>query len=123
MPAVYRLTRPAYSPGSGAVPGLGAAIFGGRWNQKGTRAVYTSGSIALAVLEVLVHGSGDLPDGYELWTANLPSLTFPELDPLPDGWQEWPYRSEVQQMGNALLASSFAIRVPSAVVPLEHNYI
>jgi len=38
-----------------AFTGEGARRYGGRWNSKGYAAVYTSGSISLAILEVLVH--------------------------------------------------------------------
>ena len=38
-----------------AFDGEGARLYGGRWNSPGRPAVYTSGSLALAALEVLVH--------------------------------------------------------------------
>jgi RES domain-containing protein len=46
---VYRIARAAYS----ALDGEGARRSGGRWNSPGTPVVYTAGSRALAVLEVL----------------------------------------------------------------------
>lgn len=39
--------------------GIGAGIFGGRWNRKGTNAVYVATTISLATLECLAH-LGDL---------------------------------------------------------------
>ena len=38
-----------------AFSGEGARRYGGRWNSKGHGVVYTSGSISLAILEILVH--------------------------------------------------------------------
>ena len=38
-----------------AFSGEGARRYGGRWNSKGHAVVYTSGSISLAILEILVH--------------------------------------------------------------------
>ena len=38
-----------------ALIGEGARLNGGRWNSPGTTVVYTSGSLALAALENLVH--------------------------------------------------------------------
>jgi RES domain-containing protein len=41
--------------------GRGAELFGGRWNEKGTPALYTSSSLSLAALEILVHTDKSLP--------------------------------------------------------------
>jgi RES domain-containing protein len=49
--AVYRLHRRDYPVNEG----IGAALYGGRWNERGTEAIYTAGTRSLAVLEVLVH--------------------------------------------------------------------
>ncbi len=38
-----------------AFAGEGARRFGGRWNSKGVAIIYTSGTVSLAVLEILVH--------------------------------------------------------------------
>ena len=38
-----------------AFSGEGARRYGGRWNSKGHAVVYTSGSISLAILEILAH--------------------------------------------------------------------
>jgi RES domain-containing protein len=38
-----------------AMSGEGARRYGGRWNAKGTPAVYLSSSLSLAVLEILFH--------------------------------------------------------------------
>ena len=47
----YRVVRRKYANLSGE----GAMLYGGRFNPPGIPAVYTSQSIALALLEVLVH--------------------------------------------------------------------
>ena len=38
-----------------AFDGEGARLYGGRWNSRGTRVVYTSEALSLAALENLVH--------------------------------------------------------------------
>jgi RES domain-containing protein len=47
----YRVVRRKYAN----LAGEGAGLYGGRFNPPGIPAVYTSQSIALALLEVLVH--------------------------------------------------------------------
>jgi RES domain-containing protein len=56
----FRLCRSSYP----AYDGEGACRVGGRWNSKGVRVLYMSENRSLAVLEVLVHLSGTLPDKY-----------------------------------------------------------
>ena len=53
MPAVYRICKTKYA--ATAFDGEGAFRFGGRWNTRGTRLIYTAGNLALAALEMLVH--------------------------------------------------------------------
>jgi hypothetical protein len=48
---VYRLHSSRFPANSGK----GAAINGGRWNPRGTEAVYAAASSALAALEILAH--------------------------------------------------------------------
>jgi RES domain-containing protein len=55
---IYRLCRASYPP----YDGEDARRAGGRWNSKGARVVYMSENRSLAVLEILVHLSGVLPD-------------------------------------------------------------
>ncbi|MEX2607338.1 MAG: RES family NAD+ phosphorylase, partial [Kiritimatiellia bacterium] len=53
MPTCYRLTKKKRV--HTAFDGEGARLYGGRWNSKGTRMVYTSAAPSLAILETLVH--------------------------------------------------------------------
>jgi RES domain-containing protein len=56
-----------------AFDGIGASTYGGRWNSPGKRVVYTSTSLALAVLEVLVHLPGQkVPRNYVAVPADIP---------------------------------------------------
>ena len=38
-----------------AFTGIGARVYGGRWNHIGTAIVYTSDSLALAAMELFIH--------------------------------------------------------------------
>jgi RES domain-containing protein len=51
----WRLNRSRYGTKSDAFSGKGAAAYPGRWNEAGIPVVYTTSSVALAVLEILVH--------------------------------------------------------------------
>lgn len=77
-----RASHPAYD-------GEGAKLAGGRWNSKGTRVLYRSENRSLAVLEILVHLAGSLPDRYVLGNAEIPDdLSRDVLDEalLPENW-------------------------------------
>ena len=81
----FRLSRSSYP----AYDGEGARRVGGRWNSKGVRVLYMSENRSLAVLEVLVHLSGTLPDKYLLGTADIPEdLAIERIahKDLPEGW-------------------------------------
>jgi RES domain-containing protein len=129
MPSGYRLCKAAYAPSTpdaARTAGAGAARNGSRWNSKGTQAVYCSTSIALAILEVLVH-TPVLPAEYQCWKVELPSsllLNVIRLEDLADGWRvSLPYPASIQALGDTCLSNSPAVVVPSAVVIQEQNFI
>ena len=109
--------------------GAGALIEGGRWNEKGTPAVYASPSIALACLETLVHlASSSLPLNRYLvridvddaiWTARQ-TLASP-----PVGWDAIPHGRVSINEGQKWLAggTSAILEVPSVIVPEEFNLV
>ncbi|MFN0067082.1 MAG: RES family NAD+ phosphorylase [Limisphaerales bacterium] len=128
MPQVFRLVRERHA--DHAYDGEGARLYGGRWNPRGQGMVYTAGSRALAVLELLVNASWE-----DLLTARLvivPATVPKELvkavedrAPLPGDWFRHPAPPAVAKLGAAWLAGlgSAALSVPSAVVPAERNYL
>lgn len=66
---VYRVCRSRWA----LLDGEGARRVGGRWNSPGRPVVYMADSIALAVLENLVHLSRqDFPTGYVVIAARIP---------------------------------------------------
>src|SRR5271157_1699114 len=81
---VYRL-------GSGRYPandGLGASIYVGRWNRKGTPAIYAAASRALCALEVLANAN-ELAGDYIATPIELPddlAVTSLSFDSLPSDW-------------------------------------
>ena len=111
-----------------AFEGEGARRFGGRWNSKGTRMVYTAGSQALAALEMLVHlEASDLLKHYRLIPVNFDQsmVKVLALAALPANWKRRPTPPTVRAIGDEWVASaqSAIFQVPSVIVPGESNYL
>ncbi len=107
--------------------GKGAALYGGRWNNKDTYIVYTAQSAALALLETVVH-FGRLPDmGFCMISIELPVTpieTYP-VSSLPADWYSNPAPDHLKQIGDRFVASgkNLALRVPSVIMPEESNLL
>ena len=122
--------------------GKGAEISGGRWNRKGTPAVYASETSAMAVLETLVHFKADslplnrylvrieIPDAAwtsaTVWTpSTLIANNKVAWDALPSGrdsidtGDDWLTGKSV----DPALPNSLLLVVPSVIVPHECNVI
>ena len=103
-------------------------LHGGRWNSPGRRAVYLGGSLALASLELLVHlEAPDVLRRYRRLRVLIPETLIAEVAPgdLPDGWDRPDLHPATQTVGDRWLESleSVVLRVPSAVVVGEGNYV
>jgi RES domain-containing protein len=126
MIPVWRLVKEKYA--DSAFRGEGARLGGGRLNSPGWPVVYTSESLALTELEILVHlPASHLLASYVAFPARLPDDAVETLDRtvLPSNWRENPIPRSVQAVGDNWLRarSSLALRVPSAVVPAEDNVL
>ena len=109
--------------------GIGAGLYGGRWNPKGINLVYTSSSIALASLEYLVHNYHILSTA-EVCLAKISigspsSIIEYEAKKLPRDWMQMKELQATQQIGKEfyLRQDDYILKVPSAVVPLEFNLL
>jgi RES domain-containing protein len=108
--------------------GTGSYNVGGRWNFEGTYAVYTSEYRSLALLETLVHTEEDeLPSNLFIITIEMDELAPVRtigLEELPENWRQVEAYS-IRQIGTNLLQAKecLALKVPSAVMPFEYNYI
>lgn len=111
----YRVVRRKYAD----LRGDGARLYGGRFNLPGVPAVYTSQSIALALLEVLVHiDKSEVPRDYVVMAIQL------------EGRQVYRLRSgtpEIRQFASDRFKDSQyyrpILRVQSVIVPREYNYV
>lgn len=109
--------------------GEGAFRFGGRWNSRGTRILYTAASLSLAALEMLVH----LNDEEVLFAYSFAAVEFDEslilpveeFRDLPKNWSASPPPLEIQKIGDEWVSSeaSVVLRVPTSVLPVEFNYL
>ena len=108
--------------------GEGALRFGGRWNSPGRRAVYLGGSLALASMELLVHlRVPEVLRTYRRLLVRIPERLISVVDErdLPCGWATPGLHPVAQASGDQWLDSrkSAVLRVPSAVVTGEANYV
>jgi RES domain-containing protein len=122
---VWRLCRGKHA----AFDGEGARLAGGRWNPRGLPIVYTSETLALAALELLVHCDAPLaPADLVAIAADVPEqLSREEIRTreLPSGWRRYPAPEELARFGAAWArrGASALLAVPSAVVPSERNFL
>jgi RES domain-containing protein len=121
---LYRLTRCIYA---NDLSGLGARLYGGRWNSEGRSVIYLASSRSLAVLEALVHlRPKDIPDDYCMVTIETSDDAI-EIDErrLPKGWQDVEDMDALKQVGNIFLyeKKSLLMKVPSAIVGMEYNFL
>jgi RES domain-containing protein len=104
--------------------GRGAALHGGRWNPAGAAVIYAAGSLSLAMLERLVQrrNFGATLVVEALVPDDLPVEDL--MDRPPPGWRALG-SPEAVAAGAAWLAGgrSALLRVPSALVPREANYV
>jgi RES domain-containing protein len=117
----WRITRAKYDKVADAFSGAGAAQYPGRWNGAGVPVVYTACSIALGVLELLVHAKSRaaLDGRFVLFRG----LADPDLVFKPDLPAELP-KSESRRIGNEWVETGHhpILEVPS-IVTGEPNYV
>lgn len=114
---------------STAFTGEGARLNGGRWNSPAVAMVYTSGSLSLATLEILVH----LEDSavFARWFSWMPvaipeiHLEYLDLSTLAARWNDDELNISSRSVGDTWIRSSrsAALAVPSVVTPGEWNYL
>ena len=127
MRTAFRLVKKRYS--REAFDGEGARLFGGRWNHKGTRVVYLSGSLSLAALEQFIHlGREGLSLSFVYFEVPIPDgALLSKIDPkdLPGDWRSEPSSHSTMDIGSDWIRSggSALLQVPSAVIPIECNYL
>jgi RES domain-containing protein len=126
MITAWRVVHPMYV--DDAFSGEGPRRRGGRWNGPGTAIVYTASSVSLATLELIVHNQRTMRlPAYVLFACSFPEAIIESVsvDRLPANWRNYPAPAELAQIGDDWLrnTASAVLRVPSAVIEEEVNYL
>jgi len=125
MLEAWRIVKDKYA--DTAFTGEGAARTGGRWNTRGLRAVYTSGTRALAILETIVHLNPPMPLYFKIFRITFNEKLVEELDRarLSNNWRALPAPPSTQFLGDQWLRQgrSAILKLPSIIVPEECNYL
>lgn len=124
---VYRISSEKYA---NDLSGIGAGLYGGRWNPKGLNVVYTAGSISLACMEYLVHNI-HLIISKEICLSKIQisdavPIGYINKKELPSDWNEKSYLPiTTQSIGQEYLEKGikYGLKVPSVIVPEEFNYL
>lgn len=121
---VYRITGKTYA---GDLTGTGAAIYGGRWNKKGSPVLYTGENKEIALLETIVHTPPMLVPKLEIVTLKIPdnSITEIRISQLPKNWKSYPAPTVLSEIGKRWIdeCSTIALKVPSCIIHSAYNYI
>ncbi len=125
--AIWRITKAKYA--ETALSGWGAMLHAGRWHTKGYPMIYCADSPAPALLETMVHVEHQDLLHFDMVAIRVEVqdtllATLLETD-LPASWQDWPWPAATQRIGTQwfLRQESVVLQVPSAVVPLQFNYL
>jgi len=125
---VYRIVEAASA--DQAFTGEDALDNGGRWSEPGHAVVYTSGSLALAALEALVHRKDDRDDSsatrFVCVHARIPQrVSLISGQRLPREWNARPPKDASRLFGSRWLHAKrhAVLAVPSVVLPSEHNFL
>lgn len=122
--SAFRIAKKKHA--STAFSGEGARLAGARWNSPGVAVVYGSATLSLAALELLVHiDSPAILEHYVAFEFQFDDTLLETAKPLPNNWKVEPPPASTQRIGDRWVDElrSVALRVPSAVIPEEFNYV
>ena len=120
---VYRLTLSRHA--DTAFSGEGTRLVGSRWTPAGRPVVHTSATVSLAVLETLVHTAVNSIPSQRVIAVDVPDTLPVDTADLPDDWRRTPPPPVLRDIGRAWLDAgrTAILQAPSAIVPLEFNYL
>ena len=116
------------SEAAAAFSGQGAWRYGGRWNSRGVRVIYTSEHQSTAALEVFIHNKPFSPDqkykAFHLeWPDSLTEIFL--VKKLPKNWRATPPLTDTREIGDRWVQERRAavLALPSAVIPADTNFL
>ncbi len=121
---LYRISHKNFSR---KLSGSGAA---NRWNLDGEYVIYAGSSRSLSTLEMVVHRNSikKLPH-YKLMIISIADeedlIDRVPIEKLPNNWRSFESYYKLQLIGSKWYKEqdSLVLKVPSAVIPKEYNYI
>jgi RES domain-containing protein len=121
---IYRITPQKFALD---LSGMGAKLYGGRWNRVGVPLLYTSENLSLAVLENIVHiqNPAILPT-FKAITIEIPdSFREYSTNDFPKNWINQNAFEELRKLTDNFIESGkfLAMKVPSAVIEMEYNFL
>jgi RES domain-containing protein len=120
---VYKICSEKYSHS------LNASGASNRWNKKDEFVIYTGSSRSLSTLETVVHRSSiNISSSYKLVIIAIHDSTLIKeisVSELPKNWKSIEAYIELQEIGSKWYHSleSLILKVPSAIISQEYNYI
>jgi RES domain-containing protein len=120
---VFKICREKYSHS------LSASGASNRWNKKDEFVIYTGSSRSLSTLEMLAHKSYiNISSRYKLLIISIKDESYIkeiDINDLPENWKSIEAYVELQEIGSKWYLSneSLVLKVPSAIIPQEYNYI
>jgi len=127
--SIWRIGTTAGKYRADDLSGAGAAAVGGRYNSAGTPVVYASASVALAVLETVVHFAARASEQANRYLIELAvpravhearqTLSLTQLQEDYPFWDAVPFAEASQAVGDNWVQSgvSALLELPSAIVP------
>ncbi len=126
MIEAWRLEKEKYA--ADAFKGEGSVRVSGRWHHKGTRVVYVSETVALAIIEKFVH-VGHYSSKIKLVSFKIlipkSIIKIVDIKHLPSDWKDQPPGDSTKDLGTAwaLSAKTAVLKVPSVLAPESWNLL
>ncbi len=109
------------------ITGSGAAMYGGRWNKKGTPVLYAGENKEIALLETIVHIPQAMIPALDILTIEIPNHSIKEIKitDLPGNWADYPAPSILAEIAENWIESNstIALKVPSCIIHSSNNFV
>ena len=101
-----------------------------RWNLNGQNVIYAGSSRSLASLELIVHKGAVKPAlTYKVMVISIADDDYLmkqiQIKSLPSDWRSFSAYTNLQKIGSDWYNTreSLVLKIPSAIIPLEYNFI